>query len=104
MTSTTVAVPPPVRGCACWCTFAAHSDDGGANSWEIRLATVGGSAFCGPILGAYLDLDGWNSYPLDAHKILVMDAGRIIERGNHAALLAANGRYAQMWALQQSAE
>jgi ATP-binding cassette, subfamily B, heavy metal transporter len=41
---------------------------------------------------------------VDAHKILVMDAGRIIERGNHAALLAANGRYAAMWALQQSSE
>ena len=38
---------------------------------------------------------------VDAHEILVMDAGRIIERGRHAALLAANGRYAQMWALQQ---
>ena len=41
---------------------------------------------------------------VDAHEILVMDAGRIIERGSHAALLAANGRYAQMWALQQSSE
>jgi ATP-binding cassette subfamily B protein len=41
---------------------------------------------------------------VDAHEILVMEAGRIIERGNHAALLAANGRYAQMWALQQSSE
>ncbi len=41
---------------------------------------------------------------VDAHEILVMDAGRIIERGTHAALLAVNGRYAQMWALQQSAE
>ncbi|NDP38607.1 MAG: ABC transporter ATP-binding protein/permease [Rhodoferax sp.] len=39
---------------------------------------------------------------VDAHEILVMDAGRILERGTHAALLAANGRYAQMWALQQS--
>ncbi len=38
---------------------------------------------------------------VDAHEILVMDAGRIIERGNHATLLAANGRYAEMWALQQ---
>jgi len=38
---------------------------------------------------------------VDAHEILVMDAGRIIERGNHAALLAAQGRYAEMWALQQ---
>jgi ATP-binding cassette, subfamily B, heavy metal transporter len=41
---------------------------------------------------------------VDAHEILVMEAGRIIERGNHAALLALNGRYAQMWALQQSSE
>ena len=40
---------------------------------------------------------------VDAHEILVMDAGRIIERGTHAQLLAATGRYAQMWALQQSA-
>lgn len=39
---------------------------------------------------------------VDAHEILVMDAGRIIERGRHAALLAAKGRYAEMWALQQS--
>nr|WP_315188510.1 ABC transporter ATP-binding protein/permease [uncultured Albidiferax sp.] len=41
---------------------------------------------------------------VDAHEILVMDAGRILERGTHAALLVANGRYAAMWALQQSAE
>jgi ATP-binding cassette subfamily B protein len=41
---------------------------------------------------------------VDAHEILVMDAGRIVERGNHAALLAAQGRYAEMWALQQSSE
>ncbi len=41
---------------------------------------------------------------VDAHEILVMDAGRILERGTHAALLEANGRYAAMWALQQSAE
>ena len=38
---------------------------------------------------------------VDAHEILVMDAGRIIERGKHAELLARHGRYAQMWALQQ---
>ncbi|WP_024538994.1 ABCB family ABC transporter ATP-binding protein/permease [Comamonas badia] len=39
---------------------------------------------------------------VDAHEILVMDAGRIVERGTHAALLAAGGRYAGMWALQRS--
>jgi ATP-binding cassette, subfamily B, heavy metal transporter len=39
---------------------------------------------------------------VDAHEILVLDAGWIVERGTHAQLLAAQGRYASMWALQQS--
>ena len=39
---------------------------------------------------------------VDAHEILVLDAGRIIERGTHEQLLAQNARYAQMWALQSS--
>ena len=38
---------------------------------------------------------------MDADEILVMDAGNIIERGNHAALIAMNGHYAAMWRLQQ---
>jgi len=38
---------------------------------------------------------------MGADQILVMDAGRIIERGSHAELLAANGAYGQMWRLQQ---
>jgi len=41
---------------------------------------------------------------VDAHEILVLEAGRIVERGAHSELLAMNGRYAQMWALQQSSE
>ena len=41
---------------------------------------------------------------VDAHEILVMEHGRIVERGSHLQLLAARGRYADMWALQQSAE
>jgi ATP-binding cassette subfamily B protein len=41
---------------------------------------------------------------VDAHEILVMDAGQIIERGNHAQLLAQQGRYASMWAMQQSGD
>ena len=41
---------------------------------------------------------------VDAHEILVMDAGRIVERGTHAALLALGQKYARMWTLQQSAE
>jgi ATP-binding cassette subfamily B protein len=38
---------------------------------------------------------------MNADEIIVLDAGRIVERGRHAALLAANGIYAQMWALQK---
>lgn len=40
----------------------------------------------------------------DADQILVMDHGRIIERGTHPQLLAAGGAYAQMWELQQQEE
>jgi ATP-binding cassette subfamily B protein len=38
---------------------------------------------------------------MNADQILVMDAGRIVERGRHSELLAAAGYYAQMWRLQQ---
>ena len=38
----------------------------------------------------------------DAQQILVMDHGRIIERGTHGQLLAAQGAYAQMWERQQA--
>jgi ATP-binding cassette subfamily B protein len=41
---------------------------------------------------------------MNADKILVMDNGRIVERGTHQALLESGGRYAQMWALQQQEE
>ena len=33
-------------------------------------------------------------------QIIVMDAGRIVERGSHAELLARNGIYARLWAHQ----
>jgi len=41
---------------------------------------------------------------VDAHEILVLEAGHIVERGTHGALLVLEGRYAAMWALQQSSE
>ena len=41
---------------------------------------------------------------MDADQILVMAAGRIVERGRHRELLERSGAYAQMWALQQQEE
>jgi len=41
---------------------------------------------------------------MDADQILVLDQGRILERGTHRELLARGGEYAQMWALQQQEE
>lgn len=38
---------------------------------------------------------------VDADQILVMDQGRIIERGNHRQLLEQAGVYREMWQLQQ---
>jgi ATP-binding cassette subfamily B protein len=37
-----------------------------------------------------------------ADEILVLEAGRIVERGRHDALLAKDGRYAEMWRRQQA--
>jgi ATP-binding cassette, subfamily B, heavy metal transporter len=41
---------------------------------------------------------------MNADEILVMDDGRVIERGTHSRLLAADGQYARMWRLQQQEE
>ena len=37
----------------------------------------------------------------DAHSILVMDQGEIVESGSHSELLAKNGYYAKLWLQQQ---
>ena len=39
---------------------------------------------------------------VEADEILVLEAGRVVERGRHEALLARGGIYAQMWARQQA--
>jgi len=38
---------------------------------------------------------------IDANQILVMDQGRIVERGNFRELIEQNGKFAEMWRLQQ---
>ncbi|HSD39225.1 MAG TPA: ABC transporter ATP-binding protein/permease [Rhodocyclaceae bacterium] len=41
---------------------------------------------------------------MNADEIIVLEGGQVIERGSHASLLAKDGAYAQMWALQQQEE
>ena len=41
---------------------------------------------------------------IDADQILVLDHGRIVERGNFRALIEMNGKFAEMWRLQQQEE
>jgi ATP-binding cassette subfamily B protein len=41
---------------------------------------------------------------VDAHEILVLERGRIVERGTHARLLVHGGVYARLWQMQQREE
>ncbi|MBT5051398.1 MAG: ABC transporter ATP-binding protein/permease, partial [Rhodospirillaceae bacterium] len=40
---------------------------------------------------------------VDADEIIVLDHGRVTERGSHDGLLEQNGMYAAMWQRQQEA-
>ena len=39
---------------------------------------------------------------VNADQIIVLEQGRIVERGTHAELIGQGARYAQMWAMQQA--
>lgn len=41
---------------------------------------------------------------IEADKILVLHRGRVVEQGTHQQLLAMQGRYWQMYQLQQAGE
>ncbi len=41
---------------------------------------------------------------VNAHQILVLADGQIVERGSHGTLLTDGGLYAQLWAQQQKEE
>jgi ATP-binding cassette subfamily B protein len=41
---------------------------------------------------------------VDAHEIIVLDQGVIVEQGTHTQLIEAQGAYARMWSMQQSQE
>ena len=74
-------------------TSALDSANERAIQAELKLAAQGKTAL---VIAHRL------STVVDAHQILVLDHGRIVERGRHAELLAANGVYAGMWRLQQN--
>lgn len=76
-------------------TSALDSANERAIQAEIRAASVGKTTL---VIAHRL------STVVHAHEILVMDQGLIVERGTHSALLAKNGRYAEMWALQQQSQ
>ena len=74
-------------------TSALDSANERAIQAELRAASEGKTAL---VIAHRL------STVVEAHEIVVLEAGRVVERGSHAELLARDARYAQMWRLQQS--
>jgi ATP-binding cassette, subfamily B, heavy metal transporter len=76
-------------------TSALDSANERAIQAELRSAAVGKTVL---VIAHRL------STVVDAHEIVVLEHGRVVERGRHAELLVRGGRYAEMWQLQQSGE
>jgi ATP-binding cassette subfamily B protein len=76
-------------------TSALDSANERAIQAELRSAAAGKTAL---VIAHRL------STVVDAHEIVVLEAGRVVERGAHAELLAREGVYARMWRLQQAGE
>jgi len=74
-------------------TSALDSANERAIQAEIRAAAKGKTAL---VIAHRL------STVVDAHEIVVLQAGRVVERGAHVELLSAGGAYARMWDLQRS--
>jgi ATP-binding cassette subfamily B protein len=73
-------------------TSALDSQTEQAIQAELELAAIGRTTL---VIAHRL------STVMNADEIIVLDGGRIAERGTHRELLERNGTYAQMWALQQ---
>ena len=76
-------------------TSALDSANERANQNELRSAAQNKTAL---VIAHRL------STVVDAHEILVMEAGQIKERGTHTELLEKGGSYARMWNMQQEAK
>jgi ATP-binding cassette, subfamily B, heavy metal transporter len=76
-------------------TSALDSANERAIQAELKSAAVGKTAL---VIAHRL------STVVDAHQIIVLEHGRVVERGAHAELLALGGVYAHMWRMQQSGE
>ncbi|WP_313096245.1 ABC transporter ATP-binding protein [Corynebacterium variabile] len=71
----------------------ATAEDGSSNSRVLNRASAQVIAGRGALVIAHR-----LSQARLADRILVMDAGRIVEDGPHDSLVAAGGRYATLWA------